>query len=297
MFKKTILIFLVISIIIMTTGIVMADWRDYDRDPDPEVLTYSIIATEEVALHVNRYQGFLDYISEVTGKDTEWYITTSYASQIEAMRTGLIDIANFGPTSAVLAMDESGAEVYGIRVDKSTGVQGYYTYVTALADSGIEKFPEDAKDKLMAFTDPASTSGHVAVRYHLEEELGIVPEDYFDDIIWTGSHQASQLGVKEGRVDVGACASTVYHRMVDRDEIDPDEVVIVWQSDVIPLGPFTYRTDLNEELKKQIREAAYNFHNTEYATIWLDEMNTTGIEPASNEDFKMVRGMMKILED
>lgn len=296
--KKLILsIVLLLTVTLLMTSGVFASWQDYHRDPDPDVLTYAIIATEEIGLHVERYKGYLDYVSELTGKDTAWYITTSYASLIEAMRTGLVDIANFGPTSAVLAIEEAGAEIFGIRVDKSTGVQGYYTYVTARHDSGIETFPEDMEGMLMAFTDPASTSGHVAVRYYLERELGIVPEDFFDDIVWTGSHQAGQLGVKEGRVDAGAVASTVYWRMVDREEIHPDEVVIIWQSTLIPLGPFTYRTDLDPELKAKIREAAYTFHETEHATIWLEEMNTTGVKPASNEDFAIIKGMMEILDD
>ncbi len=271
-------------------------WERYDRDPDPDELTFAIIATEEIALHIDRYQGLLDWVSEKTGKDTGWYVTTSYASVIEAMRTGTVDFAGFGPASAVLAMDQAGAEVFAIRVDKDTGVQGYYTYVTARYDSGIEEFPEDMEGQIMGFTDPASTSGHVAVRAYLDE-IGIDADEYFEDIIWVGSHQAGQMSVAEGRVDAAACASTVYWRTVDRGEIDPDEVVIIWQSDVIPLGPAAYRTDLDPELKEQIREAYLTFDETELAEQWLEEMNTTGFEPASNEDFEIIRAMQKVLED
>lgn len=290
--RNLVVAFTMLFLILVLTATASADWRDYDRDPDPDVLTYAIIATEDIAHHVQRYEGLLNWIEEVTGKETEWYITTSYASLIEAMRTGTIDIGSYGPTSAVMAIDQAGAEVIAIRVDNDTGEQGYFTYMTARYDSGIEEYPEDLEGNLVSFTDPASTSGHVAVRYDLEVNRGITPEDYFEDIVWTGSHEASQLAVKEGRVDAGATASTVYWRMVDRGDIDPDEVVIIWQSDLIPLGPLTIRTDLNEELKEQIKEAAYTFADQpEYASTWLEEMNTSGFEPASNEDFDIIRGM------
>lgn len=293
---RSLLTVLLVGLLVLGLSSQVAAWERYDRDPDPDELTFAIIATEEIALHIDRYQGLLDWVSEITGKPTGWYVTTSYASVIEAMRTGTVDFAGFGPTSAVLAMEQAGAEVFAIRVDNDTGEQGYFTYVTALAGSGIETFPDDLEGKIVGFTDPASTSGHVAVRAFLDDQ-GIDPAEFFEDIIWTGSHQAGQLSVAEGRVDAAAVASTVYWRTVDRGEIDPDEVVIIWQSELIPLGPAAYRTDLSPELKEQIREAYLTFHETEHAVQWLEEMNTSGFQPASNADFDIIAAMQRVLED
>lgn len=231
--------------------------EEHEKCANPDSLTFSVIPTEDIALHAKRYQPLLDWIKKKTGKDIEFYAPTSYNGVIEAMRSDFVDMAGFGAFSYILAHEKADAEVFAARIDKRTNEQGYYSYMVTQKDSGIESV-EDLEGKTFAYTDPGSTSGKLIPSYIFKKE-GIDTKKYLKRTIFAGGHQSAVLAVKRGQVDAAAVASTVYQRMANRGEIDKDNVVIFRKSSLLPLAPQTYRADLCQSLKEDIREAYLTF--------------------------------------
>jgi phosphonate transport system substrate-binding protein len=62
-----------------------------------------------------------------------------------------------------------------------------------------------SQDLTLCFADPASTSGHLIPMAYLTS-IGLDPKTAFKQTMFAGSHYASVLSVKSGKVDVG-CSS------------------------------------------------------------------------------------------
>ena len=73
---------------------------------NPEALRFSIIPTEETIQELTLYKPVIDELAKRTGKKIEFYMPTSYASVIEAMLGGWVDIGVHGPYSYVIAHEQ-----------------------------------------------------------------------------------------------------------------------------------------------------------------------------------------------
>ena len=73
---------------------------------NPEVLTFSIIPTEETIQELTIYKPVIDYLSKQTGKKIEFYMPTSYSTVVEAMVNKWVDVAVLGPYSYVIAHEK-----------------------------------------------------------------------------------------------------------------------------------------------------------------------------------------------
>ncbi|HOO91489.1 MAG TPA: PhnD/SsuA/transferrin family substrate-binding protein, partial [Syntrophales bacterium] len=66
---------------------------------NPDILTFSIIPTEETIQELTIYKPLIDYLSKCTGKKINFYMPASYSSVVEAQVNGWVDVAVHGPFS------------------------------------------------------------------------------------------------------------------------------------------------------------------------------------------------------
>ncbi|KAE9622353.1 PhnD/SsuA/transferrin family substrate-binding protein, partial [Parasedimentitalea maritima] len=89
-------------------------------------------------------------------------------------------------------------------------------------------------------------------------EEGVVPdEDY--EVVYSGSHDQSMLGVVAGDYDAAPVASEVVERMAARGLYDEDSVRMIFESQPFPTTSYTYAHDLAPDLVERIEEAFFSF--------------------------------------
>lgn len=113
---------------------------------------------------------------------------------------------------------------------------------------------ERSKELTLSFNDPASTSGHLVPRGHFDD-LGVVPEEAFKQVVFSMSHTANIMTVISGKVDLAAVASTTMQRMVEKGAVKEDEFRVIWKSNWMPSGPISIRGDMPEDFKEAVRSA------------------------------------------
>src|SRR5207237_6043265 len=107
-------------------------------------------------------------IGEKLGCKVEVFIATSYNAEIEAMRNGKLDIGEFGPLGYVLAHQVAKAEAVAAFGTADGKLNSYWASIVTYPESGI-KTVVDIKGRSFAFSDPASTSGHLMPAYGLRK--------------------------------------------------------------------------------------------------------------------------------
>ena len=268
----------------------------------PDTLVFSIIPTEETTQEVDIYAPLLAKMKETTGKDIEFFMTTSYASVIEGMINGWIHIGVHGPNSYVLAREKDPTlEVFATYTKKQGHFQdegaGYRAVLIVKEDSAYDSI-ESLKGTVLGLADPASTSGNLLPRMVFGEvvETGPDLENYFSKVVYTGGHDQSALAVREGRVDDAFVATHRLDNVIDRGLAEKEDFRVLWQSEVIPQDPMVYRGDLCDDVKTQIREAFLTLHEDPASQPFFDGISSTKFVPMEDADYDIIRKLVEAEE-
>ncbi len=231
------------------------DPKDY-KDPSTLVFTYTPV--EDPAVYQDAFADFQAYLKKITGKDVIYYTVQSNAAEVEAMRSGRLHIAGFSTGPTCYGVNLAGYVPIAVKGTKD-GFQGYRLLLITNKKTGIKTIA-DLKGKRVAHTSASSNSGNLAPRA-LFPKLGITPEkDY--TVVYSGKHDQSVLGVAYGDYDAAPVAGDVYNRMVKAGRVNPDDIVVIWESDVFPTSSFGYAHDLKPELVEKIRKAFNDYRFT-----------------------------------
>ena len=233
---------------------------DIPTDPadlvDPDTLIFAYTPVEDPAVYAEVWQGFLDHMSEATGKNVQFFPVQSNAAQIEAMRAGRLHIAAVNAGGNPLAVACAGFRPFAIMADLE-GNFGYEMEIITYPGSGIETI-EDLKGRNLAFTSETSNSGFKAPSVLLEAEFGLVAGEDFSPA-FSGAHDNSILGVVNKDYDAAAIANSVKGRMLARGVVSEDQMEIIYTSQTFPTSGYGVVYNLTPELQEKIQEAFFSF--------------------------------------
>ena len=228
--------------------------KDASQFLDPSVLVFSYTPVEDPSVYENVFTEFMEYLSKKTGKKVKWYGAESYAAQVEAMRSGRLHIAGISTGPTCFGVNLAGYVPFAIMSGPKG--YGYKLQVITHKDSDIKKMP-DLKGKKVAHVTPSSNSGNQAPRA-LFKDLGVIPdEDY--EVIYSGKHDNSILGVANRDYDAAPVASSVLDRMAEKGVVNRDDLRIIWESDRFPTTSYGYVYNLKPDLAKKIVDAFLSF--------------------------------------
>lgn len=259
--------------------------EDESQWANPDTLIFAYTPVEDPAIYSDIWQPFIDHLERVTERDVRFFAVQSNSAQVEAMRSGRLHIAGFSTGPTPFAVNLAGAVPFAL-MGSDDGRFGYTLQLYTHVDSGIDEMA-DLKGKRVAHTSPTSNSGNQAPRALFPEE-GIIPdEDY--EVIYSGSHDQSMLGVVAQDYDAAPVASEVVERMAARGLYDPEDVKIIYESDSFPTTSYNYAHNLHPDLVEKIEEAFFSF---EFAGTELGE-EFEGVEkfiPINYQDtWKVIR--------
>ena len=247
---------------------------------NPAKLIVALLPDENAATIIQDNEGLSNYLAETLDKEIELVVTTDYSSMIEAASNGRIALAYFGPLSYVLAKTKSDIEPFAARL--KDGSTTYTSVIIGNVEAGVAEFA-DIAGNTVALGDPASTSSRLFPELTLAQADLTAGEDY--EAVFLGAHDAVALAVQNGNVQAGGLSRPIFEFLVEEDTIDPSQVVVIAESEPIPQYPWTLRSDLDPELKDNIRSA---FLNLDDETI-LAPFKADGFAEMTNADYDSIR--------
>lgn len=249
----------------------------------PEKLVLGAVPTESSSHQSERWDALAGYLTKTLGIPVQMQIATDYAAVITAMQFKHVDFAYFGPKSYVEAAARANAECFVVEKGPEE-VPGYHGLIISKKGSGINKL-EDGKGKTWAFVDPNSTSGTLVPTIYLVKERKIDPATYFSKVVYSGSHEASMLSVKAGKIDLAATNDLDMERGEGKVWNKDADFQILWTSPLIPGSPMAWRKDLPETLKTALRAAFLGYKDKD----GLAKLKITGYVEATDSTYKPTR--------
>jgi phosphonate transport system substrate-binding protein len=254
----------------------------------PKKLTIGLIPTESSSHITDRFDNLHRYLEKKLGIPVDLKTSTDYAGVITAMQFKHVDVAYFGPKSYVEAAQRANAECFAMEVLED-GTKGYHGVIIARKDSPYKNVT-DLKGKTWAFTDPNSTSGTLVPTVYFVKDLKIDPDKFFSKVIYSGSHEASILAVKGGKIE----AASTNDLDVDRGEgkfwNKDKDFKVLWTSKLIPGSNMAYRKDLPESLKKALRDAFLSYNDKE----GLKKLKLKGYAAVSDDVYDPIRDQIEV---
>jgi phosphonate transport system substrate-binding protein len=257
-----------------------ADW--------PKKLVFGIIPTDSSSNITQRFDNLVKYLEKQLGVPIEVKVATDYAGVITGMQFKHVDFAYFGPKSYVEAAKRANAEGFVIEVSMD-GSKGYYGVIITKKGSGF-KTMADLKGKVWAFVDPNSTSGTLVPLVYFLNELKIEPETYFSKVIYSGSHEASMISIKTGKIDAASTNDLDMARGNGKQWNSEKDFEILWTSQLIPGSPMAYRKDLPTSLKKALTDAFLAYNDK----AGLDMLKIKGYAPVTDKTYDPIRALIDV---
>ena len=232
--------------------------KDPKRLRNPSTLVFTYTPVEDPAVYEKIFKPFTDYLAQCTARRVVFFQVQSNAAEIEAMRSGRLHVGGFSTGPTAFAVNIAGAVPFAIKGTEKD-FQGYHLIVVVKKDSPFQKLA-DLKGRKVAHTAPSSNSGHMAPMALFPKE-GLAPgKDY--QILFSGKHDQSILGVNAGDYEAAAVASDVFYRMAKRGQINEANFRILYTSQKFPTSSFAYAHDLEPGLRDRMLKCFYDYRYT-----------------------------------
>ncbi|WP_404864053.1 phosphonate ABC transporter substrate-binding protein [Georhizobium sp. MAB10] len=243
---------------------------------DIDVFRVGLLGGENEADRLRKNDCMVQQLGEILGVPVELYPASDYAGVMQGLVAGQLDAAQLGASgyAGIYLQDPEAVEPAFVALE-ADGSDGYYAMMYTKADSGIESL-EDMEGKSLAFADPNSTSGYLVPKAELEAQE-IVIDDYFSQTGFGGGHEQAVIAVLNDQYDAGVTWTSgvgeesegfsrgALRSMVDKDLLDMSDLRIIWQSNLIPNGPWVNRKSLPQDVKDKVNG-------------WLETLNETDPE-------------------
>jgi phosphonate transport system substrate-binding protein len=224
-----------------------------------------ILGGENEADRLRNYACLSDHLKKEFGfEKVSLFPAADYDGVIQGLLGGTLDFAELGASGyAAVAIKDPKAVTPILTTQQADGSTGYYSIGLALKSSGIKTI-KDAKGKKLGYADPDSTSGYLVPLTQIPKDTGAPNDKFFASTQFNGGHENNLLAAYDGKVDVAVDDSSglgdfkdgytsgTFRKEVDKGAVDPNKLVEVWRSPLIPNGPLVVRNELGEEWQKKL---------------------------------------------
>jgi phosphonate transport system substrate-binding protein len=258
---------------------------------EPEVFRVAISGVTSPTKTMADYQELLAYIGARLDKKVEMVLKPTYAEVNELVRNSYVDLAFVCSLAYVQGRDDFGMEL--LVAPQIKGETAYYSYLIVPADSGASSL-DDLRGTSFGFTDPMSNSGHLVPTLELKH-LGETPVTFFDQHVYTYSHDNSIVAVADGLLDGAAVDSLVYDQLValETDLAAKTKIIARWGPYGIP--PVVINPETPPELKRQLRNIFLNLHQDEDGQYILTTLDIDRFLEVSPSAYDSIRDMKDAL--
>ncbi|MFC5695305.1 putative selenate ABC transporter substrate-binding protein [Pseudomonas sp. GCM10022186] len=245
-----------------------------------EVLKVSAIPDEAPTELLRKFKPLGAYLEKELGMKVEFVPVADYAAVVESLAADRLDMAWLGGFTFVQTRLKTGNAIPLVQREQDEK----FTSKFISADPAVKSL-QDLKGKTFAFGSVSSTSGSLMPRYFMQKD-GIVPEQFFSRVAYSGAHDATVAWVQAGKVDGGVLNASVWQKLVDAGKVDTAKVKVFATTPTYYDYNWTVRGTLDPALAEKIKQAflALDPANPEHKAI-LDLQAASRFIPTKPENY------------
>ncbi len=286
-------IIIALIIMIFLGGSVFAG-QGKPSDDTGRPLYFSVIPKKNLDQQITELRPLLNLLENRLQRSIKIVRPQSYQSVIEGLVSHAIDFGVLGPASYAYARRrDAGIDAFASFMMKNgyaTPKGEHYNSILLTRKQSGYKTIGDLHGKIVALTDPASTSGSVIPNMEFSKFSGQPLQQFFAKQVYTGAHDRSVEAVMSGKVDAAFVASSRLDDEIRKGVVDFDNVRILWTSQPIHYDPFVFGSSLNNEMRKQIR--AVFFSQDPSLNLMYENMQVKGLVAVEDKDYQPIHDIV-----
>jgi len=239
------------------------------------------------AATLEAYGPLLDYLAARLDRPVQLLQRRTYAEINDLLRSGQADVAFVCGGAFVEGERDFGMELLAAPQVRGQTIYRSYLIVPRASDA---RTLADLRGKAVAFTDPLSNSGRLALEYRLWL-MGERPDTFFGQTIFTYSHDNSIRAVADGVVDAAVVDSLVYDYTVARGPQFSSRTRVIERSPPYSVPPVVVHPHLNAQLKEEVRTTLLGMHGDEQGRTALAHLLVDRFVPIRPADYEAIRAM------
>jgi phosphonate transport system substrate-binding protein len=254
--------------------------------PPVRKLQIGLLPEQNIFKQIERYEPLMAHLGRKTGVKYELKILPRYGNIVNNFKELGLDGAFFGSFSYALAHTRMGLAVLA-RPESENGVSTYHGLIFVRKDSGIRS-AKGMKGKRLACVDKATTAGYLLPLAYFHENGIDDCRKYLKEIYFAGTHENAILDVMNRKADIGAAKNTVYERMAAKDNNVKNALAILAVSPEVPENALALRGDIEEELKKKVKDALLAMHQDPEGKEALKRFGAARFIETTDKDYEPV---------
>lgn len=255
----------------------------------PETLRFAYLSSAPVSSQSQTWQALTDALADSTGLRVEFAVYPSTDEQLAALRDGSLHVTAFNTGSVTTAVNQCGfVPVSGLST--AAGETGYACMIISHRSRKLESLDQM---KSLLFTSPRSNSGFRYPVLVLAKNFSMLPErDYAFQ--FSQSHEDSIRRVIENQVEAAAVASDVLQLIVEDNQVNIEDIKILYESSQFPAACFGFHHSLEPELAKKITQLLESFRFTDEQLS--EQFRGSGFTRLAPIDFKEDFSEIRLIE-
>ncbi|MBM9604847.1 phosphate/phosphite/phosphonate ABC transporter substrate-binding protein [Desulfopila inferna] len=242
---------------------------------------------------VRYYQQVVDYIGEKIGSSAEMVHRTTYDEIDVLLEQGEVDLAFICSSPYVLNNEKFGVELL-VAPQVENKVE-YHSYIIVHKDSEVDSF-KDLRGSSFAFVDPKSNTGKLYPTYLLAR-MDQTPESFFNNFIYSYSHNKSVEIVAKNRAEGAAVDSIVYDFMVASKSPYIEQTKIIHRSPPFGIPPVVVPPTTSTFLKESLRQIFLTMHEDEDGKKILSSMRIDKFVQVPDTNYDTIRAMRAFIKN
>jgi len=214
-----------------------------------DVLKVSAIPDEAPTELQRKFKPLGAYLEKELGMPVQFVPVSDYAAVVEGIAADRVDLAWLGGFTFVQTRLKTGNAIPLVQREQDEK----FTSKFISADPAVKSL-QDLKGKTFAFGSVSSTSGSLMPRYFMQQD-GIVPEQFFSRVAFSGAHDATVAWVQAGKVDAGVLNASVWDKLVAAGKVDTAKVKVFATTPTYYDYNWTVRGTLDPKLTAKIKAA------------------------------------------
>jgi phosphonate transport system substrate-binding protein len=176
---------------------------------------------------------------------------------MESIRSGKAQLAQLNTGMVPVLVAAGMPPPFAVAGNKIGNKRSSYQLILISRVDSPYRQPRDLIGSKIAHTTLTSNSGNFAPRV-LFPAIGLVPEkDY--EVVFSGGHERSAIGVLHGFYPAAAVASDLYQRMVLKGEIRGSSIRTLWESPPFMSETWALGKDVSPDLQARVRKCSFNY--------------------------------------
>jgi len=240
------------------------------------------------------FEPLMAYLSLSLDIPVHLVISPNYEGLGTQLEKGHVDIASFSPLAYVLEKRRN-ASLRLLLGQIVGGATSYTTYIIVHSEHGIYQL-EHLKGKAFSFVDRNSASGYL-FPYAFFLKQGVVPEEFFSQVLFAGNHLKAIQYVIEGKVDA---AATYSEALVAAREsgVRVGSLRIIKKTGRIPYDAVCARGDLDLDLVHRVSSLLLHLDmsDDQGRRVLGNVLRINGWIEVSDEQYATVRQVLDMIE-